>query len=134
MIVVDTNIVVYTFIEGEHTSLMGALWRHDSRWRLPMLWRHEFLNVLATYTRRGGMELPDANHLWLAARRWCRPMENAVDMATVLHIAVAQDISAYDAQFVALARSLGVPLISEDARLRRRCPETVVSTSDYLVA
>lgn len=132
MIVVDTNIIAYALIEGEHTPQARALWRHERRWRVPVFWRHELLNVLATYSRKGGMKPRDAKRLWTAACRWCRPMEAAVDMAAALQLAIEQELSAYDAQFVALAQSLKVPLVSEDTRLRRRCPRTVVSISDYL--
>lgn len=132
MIVVDTNVIAYFLIEGDRTQLARALWQRDSRWCLPPLWRHEFLNVLSTYVRIGGMVLPDATRLWQTASGLCGPMESGVDMGEALKLSVEKKISAYDAQYVALAQSLNVPLISEDKQLRQRCPKTVVSLSDYL--
>jgi predicted nucleic acid-binding protein len=132
VIVVDTNVIAYSLIEGDRTPQAQALWQRDSRWCLPSLWRYEFLNVLSAYVRAGGMELSDATRLWHSAGRLYTPMENGVDMNAVLELSVEKEISTYDAQFVFLAHSLGVPLISEDKQLRRRCPETVVSMDDYL--
>lgn len=132
MIVVDTNIVAYALIDGEHTAPARALLQVDPDWRLPVFWRYEFLNVLATFVRRGGMDRQRAGRLWTSARKWCHPMECTVDAPAALRLAVEQDVSAYDAQFVVLAQLLGIVLVSEDARLSRRCPNTVVSLSDYL--
>ena len=132
MIVVDTNIVAYALIDGEHTGQSRALWQADPDWRLPVFWRYEFLNVLAAFVRRGGMDRQRASRLWTAARGWCHPMECTVDGAAALRLAIDQDLSAYDAQFVVLAQLLGIPLVSEDARLSQRCSETVVSMAEYL--
>lgn len=132
MIVVDTNIIAFALIDGEHTDQARTLWQADPQWRVPRFWRYEFSNVLTTYTRNGGMEPEQATRLWAASCQWCGPFERSVDMAAVLQLAIARNISAYDAQFVGLAVSLGVPLVSEDAPLRRRCPGNVLTMSDFL--
>jgi len=132
VIVVDTNIIAYSLIEGEHTTSARALWRGDPEWRLPVFWQYEFLNVLSTYTRRRGIELEQAERLWETARRWCEPMERQVNSVKALQLSTEQDISAYDSQFVALAQSLSAVVVSEDVRLQKRCPATVVSSSSYL--
>ncbi|HSG40567.1 MAG TPA: VapC toxin family PIN domain ribonuclease, partial [Thermoanaerobaculia bacterium] len=67
MIVVDTNVLAYLLIEGEKTELATAVWRLDPEWRLPVLWRHEFLNILATYVKAGGAEVSDAEQIWKEA-------------------------------------------------------------------
>ncbi|MGZ5446412.1 MAG: hypothetical protein ACXWLY_31220 [Thermoanaerobaculia bacterium] len=51
MIVADTNLVAYLLIEGDKTAAARAVWKKDSRWMLPTLWRSEFLNVLTTAVR-----------------------------------------------------------------------------------
>lgn len=63
MIVVDVNVVVYFFIEGERTTAARELMAHDADWRLPPLWRHEYLNVLATLTREGHATMIEAQEL-----------------------------------------------------------------------
>lgn len=122
MIVVDTNVVAYFFIEGARTAGARALWQSDPDWRLPPLWRHEYLNVLATFTRRGGADIAAARKLWRSAVALLEDGEQGVDSELALELAVTHEISAYDAQFVALAHALGVTLVTEDQRLQQRFP------------
>ena len=52
MIVVDTNIIAYLFLEGEFTSQAESLFHKETNWAAPVLWRSEFRNVLAHYLRK----------------------------------------------------------------------------------
>jgi predicted nucleic acid-binding protein len=122
VIVVDTNVVAYFFIEGEQTEFARSLWRSDPVWRLPPLWRHEYLNVLATFVRHGGADREAARTLWTKAIRMLAGSELDVDMAAALELAVTHTISAYDAQFVALAQALKVKLATNDQQLLRSFP------------
>ncbi|MDZ7685695.1 MAG: type II toxin-antitoxin system VapC family toxin [Gammaproteobacteria bacterium] len=119
MIVVDTNVVAYFFIDGDRTEAARRLWEQEPAWALPPLWRHEFLNVLATYCRAGGMDAGDVLALWHQADAIMAPCEQAVDLAAALSLAIETGISAYDAQFVCLAHSLETRLITEDKQLLR---------------
>ena len=47
MIVVDTNIVAYLYLPGEHTAAVERLLERDPEWAAPILWRSEFRNILA---------------------------------------------------------------------------------------
>jgi len=53
VIVSDTNLVAYLLINGDHTATARAVYQRDPDWRLPPLWRAEFLNVLTTTVRKG---------------------------------------------------------------------------------
>lgn len=44
-----------------------------------------------------------------------------------LCIACESNISAYDARFIALARSFRLKLVTEDTRLRKACPADTLS-------
>lgn len=123
MIVVDTNIIAYLLIEGDRTDRVRSLWRDEPDWRVPPLWRHEFLNVLATFAKRGGADLADTTQLWGRAVDTIGSCEIEVDMSAALEVAVTTQISAYDAQFITLARRLGVPLVTEDKKLRKTFPD-----------
>lgn len=129
MIVVDTNVVAYFFIEGEKTVAARALREADRDWRLPPLWQHAYLNVLATFTRRGGMDSASARTLWRAASALLAGNEQDVDMEAALQLSILHGISAYDAQFVALAQALDVKLVTEDQRLLQVFPERTLSLS-----
>lgn len=125
MIVVDTNVVAYFFIDGEKTERARALWDDDRDWRLPALWRHEYLNVLSTWARAAGVAREDVHRLWHSAEDLLSATTLAVDMDAALDLAIEHGISTYDAQFVTLAASLGTGLVTEDRKLIERFPNLV---------
>jgi predicted nucleic acid-binding protein len=122
MIVVDANVVAYYVIEGEKTALARELMRREPDWRLPQLWRHEYLNVLATYTRQGGATLDQTRVLWRRAVELFGAREHATDAEAALSLAVQAPVSAYDGQYLALAQQLGTVLVTEDRRLLKAFP------------
>jgi len=127
VIVVDVNIVAYFFIEGERTEDARTLWQTDPNWRLPVLWRHEFLNVLTSYVRHGGADTPDVLILWRQAVDLLSDGEMEIDWKAALELAVREDISAYDAQYIVLAQTLDTVCITQDKVLLKRFPEMAKS-------
>lgn len=57
--------------------------------------------------------------------------EYAVESGDVLALAAASGRPAYDCEFVALARSLGCPLVTSDRQLLASFPETAVALTAY---
>jgi len=131
VIVVDTNVVAYALIEGTHTELARKVREIDPEWRLPELWQHEYLNILATYAKQGGVPVRTAQRLWREGVRLLASATRPADMVLSLELAVERGVSAYDAQFIALAISLGVPCVTEDRRLLRAFPAVAVSMSAF---
>jgi len=127
VIVVDVNVVAYTLIEGDWTVDAKRLRTLDPHWRLPRLWRYEFVNLLATYRRAGGMSEPRARDLLRAALAYYGPAELEPDQDAVLQAASQHRITGYDAEYVALALRLGVKLVTEDEPLRRAVPGAAIS-------
>ena len=132
MIVVDTNVIAYSLITGDKTRLALRVQERDSFWRVPLLWRHEFLNVLATSIRFEVLEIEPAEGIWQQAVELLSPAEHPVDMRAALESAVDLKISAYDAQYITLARSLDTRCVTEDQRLLRACPNLTVSMADFV--
>ena len=122
MIVVDTNVIAYLYLPGDRTAAAEALYREDSEWFAPLLWRSEMRNVLATQIRVGRIELDGAQSIQTEAEQLLHGREFAVDSAEVLHLAAESGCSAYDCEFVVLADYLDVPLYSADRRLVERFP------------
>lgn len=60
MIVVDTNIIAYLLIPGDHTESVEDLHRQDASWVAPLPWKDEFLNILCTYKRIEALEYDDS--------------------------------------------------------------------------
>ncbi len=131
MIVVDTNVIVYLMIEGEKTEAAQRTFRQDSNWVTPVLWRHEFLNVLATLVRHGGIEIEQAADIWQKSVRLFSLAEQDVDMLSALRLACRHDISAYDAQYVALAMEFSVPYVTEDRQMLKTFPNITMSMQEF---
>lgn len=129
MIVVDTNVVAYLYLPGEHTETAESLLERDDDWAAPLLWRSEFRNILAGYMRRQMLTFEAARDLQLEAESLLAGAEHEVDSRRVLELVRDSDCSAYDCEFVALAMALGVKLVTMDARLLKAFPEHAVALS-----
>lgn len=126
MIVVDTNVVAYLYLPGDHTEKAEALLEQDADWAAPLLWRSEFRNILAGYLRRGTLGFESARDLQQEAESLLAGAEYEVDSRLVLELVRDSDRSAYDCEFVALAITLGVRLVTMDARLLKAFPKCAV--------
>jgi predicted nucleic acid-binding protein len=132
MIVVDCNVIAYLLIEGEKTSLARTLWTRENNWWMPELWLHEFLNILATNERTGNLRLRTCQGILDLARSMFEAKSRQADMGYTLSLAARYRLTAYDAQYIALAQSMDVFLISEDRRLRQAVPQSVRSMKSFL--
>jgi predicted nucleic acid-binding protein len=126
VIVVDTNVVAYLYLPGEHTEKAEALLEQDADWAVPLLWRSEFRNILSDYLRRGTLGFESVRDLQQEAESLLAGAEHEVDSQLVLELVRDSDCSAYDCEFVALAMTLGVRLVTMDARLVKAFPKVAV--------
>lgn len=122
MIVVDSNVVAYLYLPGEHTEKAERLLASDPDWAVPILWRSEFRNILAGCLRRKLVTFSAARDLQAEAESLLAGGEHEVDSQLVLELVRDSDCSAYDCEYVALAMTLGVQLVTMDAKLRRAFP------------
>ena len=131
MIIADTNLVSYLLIEGERTPDVRRVHRKDPDWRVPTLWRSEFLNVLTSAFNVGVLNRQQAFSTWWIAVDFLSGREIEPDGDRVLNLALARQISAYDAHFVAVAEDLGVSLVTADRAITRQCPDIAVAIEDF---
>lgn len=134
MIVVDTNVIAYLFLHGDHSESSERLLAHDPDWVAPRLWRSEFRNVLALYLRKQLLRFADSMEILEAAERLMSGAEYEVPSALVMQLVDASGCSAYDCEFVALARFLGVPLATRDNSLMRAFPLTATGVESLLAS
>ncbi|MEW6166325.1 MAG: type II toxin-antitoxin system VapC family toxin [Pseudomonadota bacterium] len=127
MIVVDSNVVAYLYLPGEHTAKAEALLEQDPDWAAPVLWRSEFRNILAGYLRRKTLTFDQACSLQSEAEDLLAGSEFEVDSNAVLELVRDSDCSAYDCEFIALADKLQVRLVTMDARLLKAFPKRAIS-------
>lgn len=131
MIVVDTNVLAYLYLPGEHAWAADALLHHDADWAAPLLWRSEFRNILAGYMRRGHLSFEQASAVQQEAEDLLRGGEYEVDSYGVLQQVRNSDCSAYDCEFVALALQLGKRLVTMDAKVLRAFPQIAVALNAF---
>jgi len=129
VIVVDSNVVAYLYLPGDYTEKAEALLEHDADWAAPLLWRSEFRNILAGYMRRKTITFEAARDLQLEAESLLAGAEHEVDSRLVLELVRDSDCSAYDCEFMALAMTLGVKLVTMDAKLLKAFPKYAVALS-----
>jgi predicted nucleic acid-binding protein len=131
MIVVDTNIVSYLFLPTEFSDKASQLYQSDPEWAAPVLWRSEFRNVLALYLRQNIITLAEAFVLQEEAEALMMEREFTVPSVSVLNLADSSTCSAYDCEFVALAKQLSVKLVTEDKKILAEFPDVALSLNQY---
>ena len=127
MIVVDTNVLAYLYLPGDRTADAEALFERDPEWAVPVLWRSEFRNILAGYTRRKTLTFDQACSLQSEAESLLSGTEFEVDSRAVLELVRDTDCSAYDCEFVALAIKLNTKLVTADKKLLRSFPTRTIA-------
>jgi len=126
MIVVDSNIVAYLYLPGDHTEKVESLLQRDADWAAPLLWKSEFRNILAGYMRRNALTFQAALNLQLEAESLLAGAEHEVDSRQVLELVRNSNCSAYDCEFIALAMTLGVKLVTMDGKLLHAFPKYAI--------
>ena len=134
MIVVDSNVIAYCWIRGARTDIAQRVRLRDPDWHGPILWRSELRSALSGYLWRGAVDLEGAEAIMAAAESALAGREHLVASAAVLEMAARSRLSAYDCEFVALAQSLAVPLVTEDAAILKAFPEMALNMAGFLEA
>ena len=121
-LVLDCSVSLGFFRRSQATPYSDAVLATapTAQWHVPSLWRSEFVNALVSLRRR---KLADA--------AWCRltlrdvaqlplHLESNSPALDELHkLAEAHDLSAYDAEYLACAMRLDIPLATQDEALAR---------------
>jgi len=122
MIVVDSNVIACCWIHGERTALAHRLRRLDPDWHAPVLWRSELRNILTGYRRDGSLGEAQVRRIMTAAEAGFAGREHHLPSDRVFAVTERHRLSAYDAEFVALAEILGVRLVTEDRAILKSWP------------
>lgn len=133
MIVADSNLIAYLLIPGDKSALADEVLLKDSEWAVPLICRSEVRNILTLYMRHEGMSLSQARRTMEKAESLWRSREFAVPSDDVLELTFQHSITAYDGEFVVLAKQLGVSLVTFDKAVRKAFPNTAISAEDFLI-
>lgn len=123
--VVDASVGIKLFVAEPLSDEAHALFAHladvpPARFHVPDLFYVECTNILWKYVRRLGLAADDARiYVDQLGQLFLRSTPTAELIADALEIALAQDVTAYDAAYVALSQRLELPLVTADASLAR---------------
>lgn len=131
MIVADTNLIGYLLLQNAQSDLAEEVLMIDSVWAAPLLWRSELRNVLCLYVRQKLLTLSDATEIMEAAKNLLHDHEYEVISTDVMALAIESGASAYDCEFVALAKDLKVPLVTSDKAMHRHFPNVATSPAAF---
>ena len=131
MIVVDTNVIAYLYLEGEKSRHVERLLSVDSHWCAPVLWRSEFRSVLSLYLRKGYLSIDEVLLIIDQADKLLIDNEYELPAVHVMRLVNSSRCSAYDCEFVVLAQRLDAPLVTLDRAVLRAFPECAMTPSSF---
>lgn len=132
MIVADSNVIAYCWINGARTPVAHRVRLADTEWHSPILWRSELRSILTGYLRQGSVDIAQATAVIDAAESALAGREHLVPSEAVLQLAAATRLSAYDCEFVVLAELLSVPLVTEDREVLKAFPDIAITMESFL--
>ena len=132
MIVVETNVIHYCWVRGVHTEVAQAVRQQDPDWHAPILWRSELRNVLTAYLRRESLSREQIVEILDAADQALAGSEHVIADQLVLDVVEGSMLTAYDAEFVALASALSVPLVTADKTVLKAFPDRAMTMEAFV--
>lgn len=133
MIVVDTNLLAYLLLPTLNVSQAEAVLIKDPDWIAPALIHSEFRNVLLGAVRRKDVAQDDANSFLARAHEVISVPDEDVDGPGVFALAMQSGCSAYDCEFVWLARHFRVPLVTADKQVLNAFSDLAVTPEAFLL-
>lgn len=131
MIVADTTLIASLLLSTPATKAAEAVLERDPEWTAPGLWRYEFKNVLATQVRLLGLPLDDAAALFEKAGEVIIDPPVELEPGAILRLAQGKKLSAYDAEFLALALALKVKLVTLDKGILTAAPDAAITPDAF---
>jgi predicted nucleic acid-binding protein len=132
VIVVDANVIAYCWTNGPLTAMAQALRVADPDWHAPVLWRSELRSVLIGLLRAGSLSAADIRSIMAAAEQGMHSGEHYLASDRVLEVAERSRLSAYDCEYVSLAETLGIALVTADRAILRAFPGRACSMDQFL--
>ena len=132
MIVVDSNIIAARNLTSALTLKAQQIEQKDPVWIVPVLWRYEFQNILATAMKAKQITSDQALNIWQSVFSILMENESEPSAAGVIELVAHYGITAYDGQFIALAMEMGVPCVTEDQELHGKFPSIAISMKGFL--
>jgi predicted nucleic acid-binding protein len=127
LIVADANLIAALTVKTDAAALAFAVLTKDSEWMAPPIWESEFRNALIGMVRAGKINMKTVNAAFALAAESVETF--SVSTAAVLRLAEAYGLSAYDAEYAALAEWLDCQIVSFDDDLLK--PGLAIHPKDF---
>ncbi|MAM86200.1 MAG: VapC toxin family PIN domain ribonuclease [unclassified Hahellaceae] len=134
MIVADTNTIAYLYLPSDYSDDVEAVLLKDPQWIAPFLWRSELRNILTLYLRKKLITMSDAADIQQQAEALLIDNEYQVSSLEVLQTAHEFGCSAYDAEFIVLARDTNCQLVTADKKILKAFPEIATSARNFVAS
>jgi len=132
MIIVDTNVIAYLYFPTSYTPDAEKLLIQEPVWGAPYLWRSELRNVIALYLRKKIVSFEQAVQIQAEAELLLSENEFVVKSSDVLSLVKDSNCSAYDCEFVALAKNFKSTLVTTDKKILSEFQSTAKSLQQIL--
>ncbi|MEQ9105016.1 MAG: type II toxin-antitoxin system VapC family toxin [Rhodothermales bacterium] len=133
MIVTDTSVLAHLIIPSDKTPTARSILSLDRDWCAPVLWASELRSVLRKHLLVGNIDQQEAIDAMRLAYHVMEGGSGRVDDDLVLKLCSSTRCSSYDAEYVAMAMTLAVPLLTWDRKLIKLFPE-VAQTPDQFAS
>lgn len=134
MIVVDAEMLISLTLVRPHTAMVREAFLRDPDWAAPPLWRSDFRGQLWKHISANRISAGQAARAFEAAQLVIAGNEPEPELSHILTLAHSHSLEVYDAEYVAVARELGVAYVTADEELARAAPDVVVSLKAYVEA
>ena len=131
MIVVDANVLLYSYFPSEHKLIIDKLFLEDPNWIAPSLWRSEFRNVTAKFVKQG-LPFETALEIIDLAEQFMAGNDVTVSSKEVMMLANQSGCTAYDCEYVSVALARTVPLITFDQDVLKKFPGIAYGVEEFL--
>jgi predicted nucleic acid-binding protein len=132
MIVVDANVIAYVWFPSPYRDAVFSLMDSDQKWEVPQLWRSEFQNIAAAYLRNGYYTFSQVVDIVQKAESMLNGNDHVVKSVAVLNLVNQSGCSAYDCEYVALAKELNVKLITYDKKILKDFADVAMTAEAYV--
>lgn len=132
MIVADSNVIAGLWIPTPKEDLVYEVLRKEPDWVAPLLWRSEMRNVEGMYLRQEIFDLPAAIQIMQEAETFMKDREFEINTTQVMRLVSESTCTAYDCEFVALAKEMEVSLVTFDRQICHEFPDIAMQPGEFV--
>ena len=132
MIVADANLIGNLFMQSSDSSIAIQVFEKDPDWYAPFLWQSEVRSIVTSYFRHKMITIDKAIQVMDEAHELMINHERFVASNLVLELVGSSKCTAYDCEYVALAKEMSLTLITFDKQVVGAFPRIAMFPRDFV--